>query len=115
MWCLKKLTVEKMRRLSEEVLSVRRTKTDLILVCFMYYVYLIQAVHFPEIRYVGYTLDVQKRFKVHNSGGSIHTAKYKPWRLVMYMTFLDELKAKEFEKYLKTQSGRAFANKRLFV
>jgi hypothetical protein len=40
-------------------------------------------------------------------------AKYKPWRLVTYLAFSDEAKAIAFEHYLKTASGRAFANKRL--
>jgi putative endonuclease len=44
---------------------------------------------------------------------SRHTAKYKPWRLVSYVAFSDERKAIEFERYLKSASGRAFANKRL--
>jgi hypothetical protein len=37
----------------------------------------------------------------------------KPWRLVTYIAFSDEKKAVAFEKYLKSHSGRAFANKRL--
>ena len=69
---------------------------------------------YPEILYVGYTHDVAYRFATHNAGGSIHIAKYKPWELVMFLGFKDELKAKEFEQYLKSQSGRAFAKKRLW-
>lgn len=80
----------------------------------MYYVYLIKSTMYPEILYVGYTLDVESRLATHNAGGSIHTAKYKPWELVMFLSFEDQLKAKEFEQYLKTQSGRAFAKKRFW-
>ncbi|MDX2095626.1 MAG: GIY-YIG nuclease family protein, partial [Alphaproteobacteria bacterium] len=36
-----------------------------------------------------------------------------PWELVWYCAFPDKYKALEFEKYLKSHSGRAFANKRL--
>jgi putative endonuclease len=80
----------------------------------MYCVYLIKSINFPEIVYVGYTINLEQRLKTHNSGGSIHTAKYRPWQLVMYLTFVDEAKAKVFEKYLKSQSGRAFAKKRFW-
>jgi putative endonuclease len=33
---------------------------------------------------------------------------------VTYVAFDDELRAREFEYYLKSGSGRAFANKRLW-
>ena len=78
----------------------------------MYYVYLIQSIHFTDIPYVGYSINLDQRLETHNSGGSIHIAKYRPWKLIMYSAF-DELQtAKEFERYLKSQSGRAFARKR---
>ena len=81
----------------------------------MYYVYLIKSIQFPEILYVGYTIDIEQRIMVHNSGGSFYTAKYRPWQLVLYLAFIEEGAAKEFEKYLKTQSGRAFTKKRFLV
>src|SRR5215831_9296048 len=49
----------------------------------------------------------------HSAGRSAHTAKFKPWKLVWYCAFPDKYKALEFEKYLKSHSGRAFAKKRL--
>jgi len=78
----------------------------------MYYVYLIQSINHPEIKYVGYTINLDQRIETHNSGGSVYTAKSRPWKLVMYLTFVEQEKAKEFEAYLKSQSGRAFLNKR---
>jgi putative endonuclease len=78
----------------------------------MYYVYLIQSIHFPEINYVGYSVNFDQRLETHNSGGSVHTAKYRPWRMVVHLTFAEESTAREFEKYLKSQSGRAFVRKR---
>ena len=80
----------------------------------MFYVYLILSIQFPEIKYVGYTTDLKKRLHKHNEGGSVHTAQYKPWKLVMCLCFADEKKAQAFEKYLKSQSGRAFAKKRFY-
>lgn len=79
----------------------------------MKYVYLLQSIEFPNRTYVGLTDDLRSRFSEHNRGRSSHTAKYMPWRLVTYVAFSDEQKAVEFERYLKSASGRAFANKRL--
>ncbi len=79
----------------------------------MRYVYLLESVDRPDRRYVGLTIDLRKRLAAHNSGQSIHTAKHKPWRLITYVAFVDAARAFAFERYLKSPSGRAFANKRL--
>jgi predicted GIY-YIG superfamily endonuclease len=79
----------------------------------MKYVYFLQSIAYPDQNYVGLADDLKARFKTHNEGGSPHTAKYKPWRLVSYVAFADEAKAAAFERYMKTASGRAFAKKRL--
>jgi putative endonuclease len=79
----------------------------------MFYVYLLQSAEFPEQRYIGFTTDLKSRIKTHNGGGSTHTAKYRPWKLTSYHAFADENRAREFEHYLKSGSGRAFTNKRL--
>jgi predicted GIY-YIG superfamily endonuclease len=50
----------------------------------------------------------------HNSGRSPYTSKFKPWRIVTYISFSDEKKAASFERYLKSGSGHAFASKRLW-
>ena len=49
----------------------------------------------------------------HNAGKSTHTAKFVPWKVLWYSAFPDKHRALEFEKYLKSHSGRAFASKRL--
>ena len=79
-----------------------------------YYVYLIQSVQHPEVRYVGYTTNLKERLLTHNSGGSIYTKKDRPWKLVMCSVFENIDCVKQFEKYLKSQSGRAFAKKRFW-
>jgi putative endonuclease len=79
----------------------------------MKYVYLLESLAEPTQVYTGLADDVSGRLKKHNAGGSPHTAKFKPWRLVTYVAFSDEKKAVEFERYLKSHSGRAFAKKRL--
>jgi predicted GIY-YIG superfamily endonuclease len=80
----------------------------------MYYVYLIRSIKFPETTYVGYTTNINTRLATHNSGGSIHTQKDIPWELVMCMAFKNMNCAKQFESYLKSQSGRAFTRKRFW-
>jgi putative endonuclease len=75
------------------------------------YVYLIQSISNPDQKYVGTTSDVDGRISAHNAGQSPHTSKYKPWKLAIYVAFSNTEKATEFEKYLKTGSGRAFANR----
>jgi len=80
----------------------------------MKYVYLIKSIPYPEQRYIGLTSDIKARLKAHNAGQSKHTSKFKPWKLVAYFAFSEEPKAHEFEKYLKSGSGKAFANKRFW-
>jgi len=79
----------------------------------MKYVYLLESIASPGQIYTGLTDDLRSRLQAHNAGESIHTRKHLPWRLVTYLAFSDRNKAVAFERYLKTASGRAFANKRL--
>jgi putative endonuclease len=61
--------------------------------------------------YVGLTANVPRRVEWHNAGRCPHTAKYRPWALVVSIEFADEARAVSFEKYLKSGSGRAFAKR----
>jgi len=79
----------------------------------MWYVYIIRSIETPGQEYTGATSDLKKRLKAHNAGKSTHTAKYAPWELQCYIALPDKYKALEFEKYLKSHSGRAFSRKRL--
>ena len=80
----------------------------------MFYVYLIKSVNFPNQKYIGITDNLKERLGTHNSGGSVHTKSYRPWKLVMYIAFQNEETARDFEKYLKSGAGRAFAKKRFW-
>ena len=79
----------------------------------MRYVYILQSIGDPDRYYVGQTEDLKARLQRHNAGEVTHTSKYRPWRVNTYIAFSDEEKAFDFERYLKTASGRAFARKRL--
>jgi putative endonuclease len=76
----------------------------------MKYVYILESLD-SEHFYVGITEDLRARLAKHNAGEVPHTSKYGPWRLRTYIAFSDEKCAREFEKYLKSGSGRAFAKK----
>lgn len=77
-------------------------------------VYLLQSLSNSYHRYIGLTADLDRRLSEHNSGKSPHTSKFRPWKVVVSIMFEDEQRAKDFERYLKSGSGRAFAKKRLF-
>ncbi|MGE4352207.1 MAG: GIY-YIG nuclease family protein [Bdellovibrionales bacterium] len=80
----------------------------------MWHVYILQSAAFPDQKYTGATANLKQRFADHNAGKSPHTAKYVPWELVCYIGVQDKYHALELEKYLKSHSGRAFAEKHLF-
>jgi len=79
----------------------------------MKHVYILRSIPYPDQKYIGITANIDARLKEHNAGNVLHTSKFMPWALVTYTTFFDDQKAFEFEKYLKSHSGRAFASKRL--
>ncbi|MEG6509608.1 GIY-YIG nuclease family protein [Methyloligella sp. 2.7D] len=79
----------------------------------MWYVYIIRSSAAPEQDYIGATSDLRRRLADHNAGKSTHTAKYIPWELIWYCAFSHKQRALDFEKYLKSHSGRAFTAKRL--
>ena len=78
-----------------------------------YYTYILQSEKEPDRFYTGFTEDLESRLKSHNQGNNPHTARHKPWRIKTAVAFADRQKALDFEMYLKSPSGRAFAKKRL--
>jgi len=74
----------------------------------MFYVYLIESTHDRQQHYVGITRDLKRRLCLHNAGKSPHTAKFRPWNLVVYLGFAEERVARNLEKYLKSGSGKTF-------
>jgi putative endonuclease len=77
----------------------------------MWSVYIIRSQNAPKERYIGLTNDLKARLAKHNSGGSSHTSKYRPWKLETAIAFTDKDKAAAFEQYLKTGSGFTFAKR----
>ena len=52
---------------------------------------------------------------MHNAGGNVSTKPHRPWSIAWYGGFSSEETAMDFERYLKTASGKAFARKRLLA
>ena len=63
--------------------------------------------------YKGCTNNIKDRFNRHQKGWVDATKNLLPVELITYITFTDKYKAYEFEKYLKSGSGRAFLKKHL--
>jgi predicted GIY-YIG superfamily endonuclease len=79
----------------------------------MFYVYLIKSISHPDQTYTGFTSNLTQRIEYHNSGKSLYTKNYMPWKVVSYFAFDTQDKATSFEKYLKTGSGYEFIRKRI--
>ncbi len=77
------------------------------------YVYILQSKARSEHFYVGLTDDLHGRLRRHNANEVPHTAKFRPWQVKTAIAFTDPARAAQFERYLKSASGRAFAKKRL--
>ena len=64
--------------------------------------------------YVGCTGDIKDRISRHQRGEVKYTSSRLPIKIVHLSYFPNKYKAYEFEIYLKSGSGRAFAKKRLY-
>jgi len=62
--------------------------------------------------YTGCTSDLDDRINRHLKGENTYTKERMPVTLVYYSAFNNKYKAYEFERYLKSGSGKAFAKKR---
>lgn len=77
----------------------------------MYYVYILRCA--DEKPYTGCTENIKARLERHSKGYVPATRERRPIKLTQYVAFQDKQKAFEFEKYLKSGSGRAFIKKHL--
>ena len=69
-----------------------------------YYVYILQSSKNKSL-YIGYTIDLKKRFKDHNDGRNLATKPFLPYKLIFYEAFLNQKDAKSREEYLKSGWG----------
>ena len=78
----------------------------------MYYVYILRSKENGQF-YIGYTGDLQKRFKEHNSGKSTYTKTRGPYELIYYESCMNREDAKDRERYLKAGKGKRYIKSRL--
>ena len=77
------------------------------------FVYILKNNDVPPRYYTGSTSDPRARLDAHNAGCCRHTASGRPWEMIVEIGFSDEHRAYAFERYLKSGSGCAFANRHL--
>lgn len=78
----------------------------------MWYVYFLKLTN--NKIYVGYSNDLRQRIQNHNEGKVPSTLAFLPVQLKSYIAVENRKKAIALEKYFKSASGKAFANKRFY-
>jgi predicted GIY-YIG superfamily endonuclease len=76
-----------------------------------WYVYVLVCDGDNERHYTGVTQKLTDRVKEHNRGKCSATAAFRPWTVQTAIAFNKKGKARSFERYLKTGSGREFARR----
>ena len=76
-----------------------------------YYVYILVSETDGETHYTGITHNLTARLSKHNQGACVQASKNRPWKIEIAIAFRWEAKARRFEHYLKTGSGREFARR----
>jgi len=64
--------------------------------------------------YIGCTSDLRERIERHKRGNVPATKDRRPVVLIAYFAFNDKYIAYNFERYLKSGSGRVFLKKHVF-
>ena len=78
----------------------------------MWYVYFLELSNHDV--YVGSTNDLKRRVFSHQNGDVTSTRAFRPVTLLSYIAVRTETAARTLERYFKSGSGKAFANKRLW-
>lgn len=79
----------------------------------MWYVYILTCA--DKTSYIGCTDNLKERITRHQKGYVSATKARLPIKLLAYFSFSDKYTTFNFEKYLKSGSGRAFLKKHLFT
>jgi putative endonuclease len=90
---------------SSWIFSIQDYKAGMCCAC------ILQSVNNPRETYRGHTDDLKQRLVEHNGGKCPHTSKFKPWKIKFYAAFETLELAQQFEHYLKSGSGHAFAKR----
>ncbi len=73
----------------------------------MFIVYIIESEK-DGIWYTGFTQDLQRRIKEHNTGKSKFTSGHMPWKLIYSETVEERIDARKKEKYFKSAAGKKY-------
>ncbi len=76
-----------------------------------FYVYILVSEADASRHYTGCTQNLPARLARHNAGSVPHTRKFRPWHIETVLRFSSKEKARAFEAYLKSGSGREFARR----
>jgi predicted GIY-YIG superfamily endonuclease len=79
----------------------------------VFYAYVLESCSKPGEFYRGHTSDLKQRLADHNAGHCPHTTKLRTWKIKFYAAFETLELAQQFEDYLKSGSGHAFAKRHL--
>jgi len=71
----------------------------------MYIVYILQSIKDGE-HYTGYTMNIEKRLKEHNSGKTESTKRRRPFKVIHVESYQEKEEAKNRERFLKSGQGR---------
>jgi len=74
----------------------------------MFHVYVIVSETCSRPLYIGFSSRPPDRLTEHNVGENPSTADLAPWRFAAIFSFPSEGRARNFERYFKGGSGRAF-------
>ncbi len=72
----------------------------------MFYVYVLQSLKDKKL-YIGFSTDLKKRLKDHNTGGTKSTKSRRPFKLLYYEAHTSEKDARRRERYFKTEKGKS--------
>ena len=92
-----------------EVVKGERSSADKVR---FYYVYILRCSN--DSSYIGCTSNLKERLNRHEQGHVPATKNILPVLLITYFAFQNKYTAYNFERYLKSGSGRAFTKKHAF-
>ena len=70
-----------------------------------FYVYVLRSLSDGRW-YIGSTIDLKQRLKLHNSGAVESTRPRRPFELIFYEAYRNELDGKRRESYFKSSKGK---------
>ena len=66
-----------------------------------YYVYMLKSIEKKPVTYVGYTLDIKNRIKLHNNSKGAKFTRGRKWKLIYKEKYASKNKAISREYYIK--------------